>query len=74
MKIAENQQEPSTTFLEHIEVIYSFPKQDCVVHISQLQNSFLTILRDQLFYIFQDHFDDKTLENNFHHHSYRNNL
>ena len=64
LEIAENQQDPSTTFLEHIEVIYSFPKQDCVVHISQLQNGFLTILRDQLFYIFLDHFDDKTLENN----------
>ena len=64
LKIAENVQEPSTVFINNIERIYSFPKQDCVLHINQLEINLLNTLRDQLFFIFLDHFDNKTLQTN----------
>jgi len=65
-KIAENVTEPSTVYLSNLDVIYSHPKQDCINHLRQMPADRISLFREQMFYAFLDHFDERTLiENGF---------
>ena len=56
--ISENTTGPSTTFIQNIQTIYTFPEQECINRISKLPSKILTIFREQMFDYFIDHFTD----------------
>ena len=63
-KIAENIEEPSTIFYHNLREIYRSPKDTIMQLLRQLDMKVINTLRDQLFCIFADHFDDDTLIRN----------
>jgi len=54
----------STPFISELEDIYRTPKKDFINHLNQLDPKVINNLRDQLFHMFIDHFDDDTLSKN----------
>ena len=63
-KLTETIEEPSTIFITNLRDIYRAPKEECINHLRQVQQKTLNVLRNQLFYIFIDHFNEKTLTEN----------
>ena len=58
---AKDEEEPSTIFIIHIQQIFRVAKEKLIILLNQLSSKTLFTLRDQLFYMFVQHFDENTL-------------
>ena len=63
-RISENKDELSTPFITYIHTLYRATKSELINQIRQFDPKVISTLRDQLFQIFLDHFNDETLKNN----------
>ena len=50
--------------MNNINQIYRIPKEKCIQLLNQVNSKIILTLRDQIFYIFIDHFDKNTLVQN----------